>query len=176
VRIFAAFRRAWLRFAFRRAGISVVNRRLLNAPRCELLLTEFGATVGEGCVVHGPLVIHNAAHDYRNLVIGRNVHIGPLVVLDLAEALSVGDEATVSMGATILTHADVGERPLAERYPRVAGPALIGAGAWIGANATVLPGCKIGKEAVVGAGAVVQQSVPDRAVVGGVPARPLSDG
>jgi acetyltransferase-like isoleucine patch superfamily enzyme len=120
VRIFAAFRRAWLRFAFRHAGIAVVNRRLLSAPRCESLLAEFGATVGEGCVVHGPLVIYNAAHDYRNLAIGGNVHIGPLVVLDLAEALSIGDDATVSMGVTILTHADVGDRPLAERYPRAA--------------------------------------------------------
>jgi acetyltransferase-like isoleucine patch superfamily enzyme len=176
VRIFAAFRRAWLRFAFRHAGIAVVNRRLLSAPRCESLLAEFGATVGEGCVVHGPLVIYNAAHDYRNLAIGGNVHIGPLVVLDLAEALSIGDDATVSMGVTILTHADVGDRPLAERYPRAAEAARIRAGAWIGANATVLPGCEIGEQAVVGAGAVVRKSVADRTVVGGVPAKPLSHG
>jgi acetyltransferase-like isoleucine patch superfamily enzyme len=44
-------------------------------------------------------------------------------------------------------------------------------GAKIGANATVLPGIEIGREALVGAGAVVVQDVPDRAVVVGNPAR-----
>lgn len=167
---------AWLSALYRRGGIAAINRRLLLADRCEELLTRFGASVGEGCVLHGPLVVYNADPDYRNLSIGDNVHVGPLVVLDLAEPLVLENDATVSMGATILTHADVGERPLAEVYPRTAEPARVGAGAWIGANATVLVGCEIGQRAVVGAGAVVRESVPDGAIVGGVPAEPLTHG
>jgi maltose O-acetyltransferase len=147
---------------------------LLLADRCEPLLTQFGAVVGEECVLHGPLVLHNAANDYRNLSIGRNVHIGRLVVLDLAERITIENDATVSMGVTILTHADVGDRPLAERYPRTTQQTRIGEGAWIGANATILPGCDVGRRAVVGAGAVVLEPVPPEAVVGGVPARPLA--
>jgi maltose O-acetyltransferase len=147
---------------------------LLLAARCEALLEQFGAAIGEGCVLHGPLVIHNAANDYANLAVGRNVHIGPLVVLDLADRLVLEDDVTVSMGATILTHADVGERPLAVEYPRKEQPTRVGPGAWIGANATVFAGCEIGQRAVVGAGAVVREPVPDGAVVGGVPARPLN--
>ena len=45
--------------------------------------------------------------------------------------------------------------------------------AWIGSRATVLPGVKIGKGAVVAAGAVVTKDVTPYLVVGGVPARPL---
>nr|WP_282448390.1 DapH/DapD/GlmU-related protein [Marinobacter goseongensis] len=41
----------------------------------------------------------------------------------------------------------------------------------IGANATILPGITIGKEAMVGAGAVVTEDVPPKAVVVGNPAR-----
>lgn len=44
-------------------------------------------------------------------------------------------------------------------------------GASIGANATLLPGIKIGEEALVGAGAVVTSDVPPRAIVVGNPAR-----
>jgi acetyltransferase-like isoleucine patch superfamily enzyme len=173
VRLRELLHRTWLAALYRRGGIAAINRRLLLADRCEPLLAQFGATVAAGCVLHGPLVIHNAADDYRNLAVGRNVHIGRLVLLDLAERLTIEDEATVSMGATILTHADVGKRPLAERYPRTARATRIGSAAWIGANATIFPGCDVGTGAVVGAGAVVRHPVPDGAVVGGVPAELL---
>jgi len=172
----ATLQGAWLSAQYRRRGIAEINRRLLLADRCEELLARFGASVGQGCVLHGPLVVHNANPDYQNLSIGANVHVGPLVVLDLAEPLVLEDDVTVSMGATILTHADVGDRPLADVYPRTAVPGRVASGAWIGANATVLAGCDIGERAVVAAGAVVRESVPDGAVVGGVPAEPLTHG
>ena len=44
-------------------------------------------------------------------------------------------------------------------------------GASIGANATILPGLKIGTNAMVGAGAVVTRDVPPNSVVIGSPAR-----
>jgi galactoside O-acetyltransferase len=42
---------------------------------------------------------------------------------------------------------------------------------WIGANATILPGVRVGHGSVVGAGAVVARDVPPLSVVLGVPAR-----
>lgn len=42
---------------------------------------------------------------------------------------------------------------------------------WIGANATILSGVKIGRGAIVAAGAVVSKSVPPYAIAGGVPAK-----
>jgi acetyltransferase-like isoleucine patch superfamily enzyme len=43
----------------------------------------------------------------------------------------------------------------------------------IGVNAVLLPGVTVGEGAIVGAGAVVTQDVPDHAVVAGVPAKLL---
>lgn len=47
----------------------------------------------------------------------------------------------------------------------------IGHDVWIGTNAIVIPGTKVGNGAVIGAGAVVAKDVPDYAVVVGNPAR-----
>lgn len=52
-------------------------------------------------------------------------------------------------------------------------PVIIEDDVWIGANATILPGVTISKGAIVGAGAVVTNNVPEYAVVGGNPARVL---
>lgn len=48
---------------------------------------------------------------------------------------------------------------------------IIERGASIGAGAVILPGLRIGQEALVGAGSVVTRDVPDGAVVRGNPAR-----
>ena len=45
----------------------------------------------------------------------------------------------------------------------------------IGSNATILPGITIGESALIGAGAVVTKSVPDFAIVAGVPAKIVGD-
>ena len=50
-------------------------------------------------------------------------------------------------------------------------PVRICKNAWIGANATILPGVTVGENAIVAAGAVVSKYVPPNTVVGGVPAK-----
>ncbi|MGL5048160.1 MAG: DapH/DapD/GlmU-related protein, partial [Shewanella sp.] len=50
-------------------------------------------------------------------------------------------------------------------------PVLICRGAWIGANAIILPGVTIGANSVVGAGSVVTKDVPPYVVVAGLLAK-----
>lgn len=50
-------------------------------------------------------------------------------------------------------------------------PIVIGSNCWIGANAVILPGVRLGDHVIVGAGAVVTKSFPGNCVIAGVPAR-----
>lgn len=50
-------------------------------------------------------------------------------------------------------------------------PVIIADDVWIGSRVTILPGSKIGRGSVIGAGAVVTGTVPDYAIVGGIPAK-----
>lgn len=160
-----------MRLVYHLRGIEAINERLLHATRPSWILREFGATIAPDAVVYGPLLIHNAEVDYRNLFIGERAHLGRGVLLDLTEHLSIEADAVVSMGVTILTHADIGERPLAHVYPRQLLPTIIGTASYVGANATVLAGANVGAQAVIGAGAVVTEPVPDYTLAVGVPAR-----
>lgn len=42
---------------------------------------------------------------------------------------------------------------------------------WIGTRAIILPGVKIGKHSIIGAGAVVTKSFPENSIIGGNPAK-----
>ena len=61
--------------------------------------------------------------------------------------------------------------PRSKQYPAAYLQTLVEDDASIGANATVLPGVKIGIGAMIGAGAVVTKDVPARAIVAGNPGR-----
>lgn len=151
--------------------MEAANQRLLRTWGHYTTLKAFGARLGPQCAIHGPLIVHNADGGYQNLHLGGDVHLGRAVILDLTAELRIEESAVVSMGVVVLTHLDVGARPLQARFPRSVAATTVGAGAWIGAGATILAGCHIGANAVVGAGAVVVEPVPPEAIVAGVPAR-----
>lgn len=100
---------------------------------------------------------------------GMNVWIGPGATLGAMGGIVLEDRVRISQGAFIET----GDLDLTQElpYPHTAKPIHIGAGVWIGANATVLGGVTIGRQAVVAAGSVVTKDVPADAIVAGVPAR-----
>jgi len=153
-------------------GIEAVNEKLAGSTiGVGEILAHFGARIGPECVIHGPLIVHNASRDYSNLVIGRQVHVGRGVLLDLTGRILLEDESVISMNCTLLTHQDVGDRPLQSRHPRRIEALTIGRGAYLGANVTVLAGCHVGARTTVGAGAVVTRPLPDDTTAVGVPAR-----
>ncbi len=155
-------------------GIEGVNKVLiLSHERFNSgIMKMFGAKIGRGARVHSPLIIHNAERDYCNLTIGDRCHIGKDVLLDLSEPISIGDNVTISMRVSIITHFDVGDSFLKQtNYPPERKGVTILSGAYIGAGAMILHGVIIGENAVVGAGAVVPENIPPDTVAVGIPAR-----
>ena len=105
----------------------------------------------------------------EGMEVGRDVFIARGCYLDAGYAwlISIGDEATLGPYVTVLTH-DAAPK-LRTGYSLIA-RVHIGARAFIGANATILPGVTIGDDAIVGAGSVVRRDVQAGTVVLGNPA------
>lgn len=118
-----------------------------------------GAVIGKGCNVCDGVFVEN---DVR---VGNNVTIKCGV--QLWDGIELEDDVFVGPNATFTN--DI--RPRSKAYPEKFLRTIVERGASIGANATILPGIRIGRNAMVGAGAVVVRSVPPNAVVVGNPAR-----
>lgn len=167
-----------LRWVFFTGGIEGIQAELrLYHKEHARILRDYGADIAEDAIVIGPLsLINSVTGDFSNLSIGSGVHIGSEVFIDLAERVTIEPGATLSMRSCVITHFDIGHGPLKQRRPRETGAVTIRAGAYLGVGAIVLHGVTVGREAIVGAAALVREDVPDGAVVGGVPAKPLRPG
>lgn len=131
------------------------------------VLHKLLGAVGEGVVIRPPLYI-----DY-----GRYIRIGArsfvnygLVALDVAP-ITIGEDVRIGPNVQLLTPT----HPL-EAEPRKAGweggkPIVIEDNVWIGGGAIILPGVTVGRNSVVGAGAVVSRDVPPNVLVAGNPGR-----
>lgn len=123
-----------------------------------------GMRTGKGTCVDSRCYIMNP----NKLSIGCGSHINRNVTLDARGGLVIGDSVSVSHGVMLMTGShDVQKR----HFPVKFYPIEIGDFVWIGCGAIVLQNVRIGKGAVVSAGAVVTKDVPPFAIVGGVPAR-----
>jgi len=95
----------------------------------------------------------NARLDGPGIVIGNNVMMAPDVVIVTANHKH--DDITVPMQSQGIDTA----------------PVIIEDDVWIGTRAMILPGVRIGRSSVIGAGAVVAKDVPPFSIVVGNPAR-----
>jgi maltose O-acetyltransferase len=133
------------------------------------ILEELLGAVGPGTEVRAPFRC-----DYgTNIRIGARVFVNfGLVALDVA-AIAIGDDAQIGPNVQLLTASHPLDADLRRARWESARPISIGDNVWLGGGVIVLPGVAVGRDAVVGAGAVVTRDVPDGAVVAGNPARPL---
>ena len=118
-----------------------------------------GAIVGDECNI--------CAHTYieGNVTVGDRVTIKSGVFL--WEGARIGNDVFLGPNATFTND----RFPRSKKYPDSFSNIIVEDGASIGANATLLPGIKVGKNAMVGAGAVVTKDVPENAVMVGIPAK-----
>jgi acetyltransferase-like isoleucine patch superfamily enzyme/dTDP-4-dehydrorhamnose 3,5-epimerase-like enzyme len=118
-----------------------------------------GAVIGEDCNLCDLIFVEN------DVVVGDRVTLKSGV--QLWDGVTIEDDVFIGPNATFTND----RFPRSKEYLNNPLETVVERGASIGANSTILPGLTIGRNAVVGAGAVVTRSVPPNSIVVGNPAR-----
>lgn len=128
------------------------------------ILRAFGAKVGHGVVIKPRVNIHFP----WKLELGDHVWIGEEVFILNFEPVTIASHCCLSQRA-FLCAGNHDFRDVSFRYRNA--PIALGRGAWIGAQAFVAPGTKVGEETVVAAGAIVSGGLDPNAIYSGNPAK-----
>ena len=110
--------------------------------------------------------------------IGKGTNITPgLVINDGYSGLcTIGDRVSIATNVTLVCDSNpnnsrLAEHPYIKQHLLKTAPVIIEDDVWLGTNAIVLPGVRIGQASIVAAGAVVVRDVAPNTIVAGVPAR-----
>ncbi|MBS7284211.1 MAG: acyltransferase [Prevotella sp.] len=125
-------------------------------------------SLGEDSVIESFACINNAVGD---IVIGNHSRVGIHSIV--IGPVSIGSHVQLAQGVVVtgLNHIFSNPSIPIDMQGVETKMVEISDDVWIGANATILPGVKIGQHCVVAAGAVVCSDVPAHCVVAGVPAK-----
>lgn len=150
--------------------------------------------IGDNVVIDDHVVLDAKGQDNQGIRIGDGVFVGRNTILNCKNGdIVLEDRVNISFNCLVFSasHVQVGADNLIAAYCYLVGgthkfdnpdiPVLdqeresrgiiVGPGGWLGAHVTVFDGVRIGRHAVVGAGALVNRDVPDDAVAAGSPVR-----
>ena len=139
-----------------------------------------GCKIGKGTKVWHFCHLMSTSKIGEDCILGQNVMVGSNVILGnnvkVQNNVSIYDgvicEDDVFLGPSMVFTNVINPRSTIDRKNEFK-KTLVGKGATIGANATIICGNSIGKFAMVGAGAVVTKDVPDHALIVGNPGKQI---
>jgi acetyltransferase-like isoleucine patch superfamily enzyme len=148
-------------------ALLLVGKTPSHAAR-RAMYKAFGMNLGANSYIYmGAEVRHPAA-----IKIGSGSIIGHSAILDGRHGITIGSNVNMSTGVWIWTVQHDFRDP---NFGDVGGPVVIEDNAWVSCRVVILPGIRIGEGAVVAAGSVVTKDVAPYTVVGGVPAKFITD-
>jgi acetyltransferase-like isoleucine patch superfamily enzyme len=124
-----------------------------------------------------PIIEHNVwisrTHGFEGYIsVGNNVLLGKNISIDYSGHVEIKDNVKIAAGVIIESHYRDLVAYKEGRDLNIQTKLVIEERAYIGLNAVILASCsRIGKDARIGAGAIVTKDVPANVTVGGVPAK-----
>lgn len=142
----------------------VILEKCLNSYSNHLrnwILSLYGASISDNIKIFKGVKVRMP----KRLAIGEGCSIGPGVLLDSRNGISIGKSVTLAYESILWTMHHDYEDPM---FGVKGGPIKVEDYVWICSRAIILPGVTIGEGAVIGSGAIITKDVPPYAIMGGV--------
>lgn len=157
-----------IRQKFRSCFSYVVLPCILNLPSRSIRNLVFRRILGgigsKSSILRKVEVMHP-----KNIYVGSNSVINTRVLLDgRGGKILIGKNVDIAREVNIWT---LEHDPNDDYHRTKGGDVKIEDYVWIASRVTILPGVRVGRGAVIASGAVVTKDVPERSIVGGVPAK-----
>ena len=179
-----------------RRSIRNVIKKYRPSNYLELLdIASTGCRIGKLChirsgtIIYESVVIGDEVETGHNVLIRENTIIGNRTIVGTSSIIEgnvkIGNNVRIESGVFIPIGTVIGDNVFLgpyvvitnDKYPpskKLVG-VVIEDNVVIGANSTLLAGIRIGRGAIVAAGAVVTKDVPPNTIVAGIPARPIGN-
>ena len=135
-------------------------------------MREVFAACGENCYIELPFHANWGGHHVH---FGSGIYVNSNATFVDDGHIYVGDKVMFGPNVTIATANHPINAELRGRGLQYNKDVYIGENAWIGACVVIVPGVRIGKNTVIGAGSVVTKDIPDNVVAVGNPCRVLRE-
>ena len=117
-----------------------------------------------------------ACNEKATVSIGENTTFGYHTFLFASEQITIGANCLIAPFVYLVdSDHSIARHQLINRQPNQTAPISIGDDVWIGTGAKILKGVSVGTGAVIAAGALVKDDVEPYAIVGGIPAKKISE-
>ena len=128
--------------------------------------------LGRRVAVYGDVLFETGQSGRITVGAGSRIHRNCHLIAYLAP-IQIGCDVGIAQNCAFYSynHSFAPGEPISKQPLQAKGPIIIEDHAWLGVGVIVLSGVRIGKGAVVGAGSVVTDNIPDGAIAVGVPAR-----
>ncbi|EMO53349.1 acyltransferase [Leptospira noguchii] len=140
-----------------------------------LFHSEKGLSIGHNCFfIRADFSLEYLSCVHSKLRIGKGVSINHNVEIDYSGGVVIEEDVWISQNCLIETHTHEIAKKEKHSWKIHRTPLVVGADSWIGAGAIIMNSVeKIGKGAIIAAGAVVTKNVEDWDIVAGVPAKKI---
>lgn len=181
---------------------AVIGKRPMRAANTAVTKEQDlpSTVIGDNCIIGTHVVIYRGAALGQKVLVAdlstvrENVTVGDFTIVGRGVAIenfcTIGKYCKLETNVYITAYSEVGDRVFVapgvvtsndnfigrteERFKNFKG-VTVGRGGRIGVGAVILPGKKIGEDALVAAGSVLTKDAPARKIVAGVPAKPFRD-
>lgn len=134
--------------------------------------------LGDNCKVeHGVYFHYDGIYsEGPSIIIGNNVFIGNLTEFNISKKITVGDNCLIASGCKFVDHSHGFKLDMLINSQKGSREEIIiESDVWLGCNAIILEGVKIGQGAIIGASSLVNKSIPANEIWAGIPAKKIGE-